>query len=72
MSPIGYCLNLKFDLVVNEVSSSGFKDLMAARLEISENWITFSFVVVDGDPRELITDSVLIVKTMREPSDVKI
>ena len=60
------------NFIMNEVSSSGFKDLMATRLEISKNWITFSSVVVDCNPRELITDSVFIVQTMREPSDVKI
>ena len=59
------------NFIMNEVSSSWFKDLMVSRLEISENWITFSYVVDDGNPRELITKSVLIVQTMREPSDIK-
>ena len=40
---------------------------MAARLKNFENWITFSSIVVDGNPRELKTNLVLIVQTMREP-----
>ena len=52
------------NFIMNEVSSSRFKDLMAARMEIYENWITFSSIAVDGNPRELIIDSVLIVQTM--------
>ena len=60
------------NFIMNKVSSLGFKDLMAARLEISENWITFKYVVSDGNPRELIKDSVLIVQTIWKPLDVKI